>query len=368
MKSPVSHMNVIVVAARVIAIGGLPPSARTVSRRCQTVGRLRGEDRDAVDGGFHGPRSIHEHMFARTSVNQAAATSPGRRPPMSLALRDERRCRLAGRAPDSVTARQATAKPGGGVLAAPAPGGCTAGARSARTRRRRRSAGRRRGAGRSGRRSRRARCCAARRARPRARGRRAGARSARPGAARAARRRSASRRARAAARWRSRIGVGAGEQLDRHQLLEHRAGDVERGAGGGEALHERRVRAHPADPQAGPEGLAHRADRDHGLAGRVERGDRQRAASPPSRCRPAIASSITSGVRVARASATSRSRSAGGHREPGRVLVVGDQVGEPRARPGAASPRASRGPSRPASIGTGTGRAPPARTASSAAA
>ena len=35
-------------------------------------------------------------------------------------------------------------------------------------------------------------------------------------------------------------------------------------------------------------------------------------AEPPSRCRPAIVSSITSGVREARASATSRSRAAAG--------------------------------------------------------
>ena len=39
---------------------------------------------------------------------------------------------------------------------------------------------------------------------------------------------------------------------------------------------------------------------------------------------------MTSGVRVARASATSRSRSSARHRQPGRVLVVGDQVREPR--------------------------------------
>src|SRR6187551_3720438 len=37
MKSPVSQVNVIDFAERVIAIGGLPPSARTVSRRCHTV-------------------------------------------------------------------------------------------------------------------------------------------------------------------------------------------------------------------------------------------------------------------------------------------------------------------------------------------
>src|SRR3954447_13595200 len=38
MKSPVSHVKVIVLAERVIAIGGFPPSASTVSRRCQMVG------------------------------------------------------------------------------------------------------------------------------------------------------------------------------------------------------------------------------------------------------------------------------------------------------------------------------------------
>src|SRR4051812_41184917 len=36
MKSPVSHVNVIVVADRVMAIGGLPPSASTASSRCHT--------------------------------------------------------------------------------------------------------------------------------------------------------------------------------------------------------------------------------------------------------------------------------------------------------------------------------------------
>ena len=95
-------------------------------------------------------------------------------------------------------------------------------------------------------------------------------------------------------------------------------------------LHERRVRADPADPQAGPERLAHRADRDHGLAVGIERGDRRRRLARRRGAGPTIVSSITSGVRVARASATSRSRSAARHRQPGRVLVVGDHVREPR--------------------------------------
>ena len=41
MKSPVSHVNVIIRAVRVIDIGGLPPSAMTVSSRSQTVAVAR---------------------------------------------------------------------------------------------------------------------------------------------------------------------------------------------------------------------------------------------------------------------------------------------------------------------------------------
>jgi hypothetical protein len=37
MKSPVSHVNVRVRADRAIAIGGLPPADRIVSRRLQTA-------------------------------------------------------------------------------------------------------------------------------------------------------------------------------------------------------------------------------------------------------------------------------------------------------------------------------------------
>ena len=88
--------------------------------------------------------------------------------------------------------------------------------------------------------------------------------------------------------------------------------------------------------------------------------------SAPSRCSPATASSITSGVRVVRASATSRSRSAAGSVSP--VGFWWSAI--TYASRGAAwrSVAASISRSQPSgSIGTGTGRAPTARTASSAA-
>src|SRR3954453_21069937 len=64
MKSPVSHVNVIVSAERVIEIGGLPPSARIVSRRLQTAG---GCGARIVMWWTAGSMlaSLHERMFAR---------------------------------------------------------------------------------------------------------------------------------------------------------------------------------------------------------------------------------------------------------------------------------------------------------------
>src|SRR3954454_16322084 len=62
MKSPVSQTNVIVSAARVIVIGGLPPSARTVSRRCQTAGGCGARIVMRWTAGSM-PASLHERVF-----------------------------------------------------------------------------------------------------------------------------------------------------------------------------------------------------------------------------------------------------------------------------------------------------------------
>src|SRR3954452_7450057 len=64
MKSPVSQTKVIVVADRVIAIGGLPPSASTVSRRCQIAGGCGVRIVMRWTAGSMPPR-LHERMFAR---------------------------------------------------------------------------------------------------------------------------------------------------------------------------------------------------------------------------------------------------------------------------------------------------------------
>ena len=70
----------------------------------------------------------------------------------------------------------------------------------------------------------------------------------------------------------------AGEQLERQQLLEHRAGHVDVGPHGGQLAHQPRVGADPAEPQPAPGRLAHRAERDHAAAG-VVAGERASAAA-----------------------------------------------------------------------------------------
>src|SRR5688572_11157108 len=75
MKSPVSHVNVTVVAERVIAIGGFPPSARIVSRRLQMAG---GCGARIVMWWTAGSMAItlHERMFARER-RQATSAADG---------------------------------------------------------------------------------------------------------------------------------------------------------------------------------------------------------------------------------------------------------------------------------------------------
>jgi hypothetical protein len=115
--------------------------------------------------------------------------------------------------------------------------------------------------------------------------------------------------------------VGLLEQLGRHELLDHRAGQVERGAGRDEAVDRGRGGADPADAQAAPVALAHRAGHDRGLARGVEGGDGRRRA----------AVEVKLGHRL-----VDRQRGAGGagerdeplaipvrQREPGRVVVIG---------------------------------------------
>ena len=255
--------------------------------------------------------SIHEHTFACTALRDQR----GRR------LAPLRR-RLGDRAPGD--ARAAPRRP-----RAPAPGGCRAGGRSARTRRRRRSAGRRRGARRGGRRrgergaARRVELDPQRQAAARdveapgrevlaqrggeacrgARGRRrAGARGRRrrrpaarpPSAARAPGSRCRARRGRSARRWTS-----AG--LARTQPIRRPAQNV--------------LLIEPIVITVSPSGSSAAT----GAGG-----------SAPSRCRPATASSIDE-RRARGAGERDELLAVGGrHREPGRVLVVGDHVREPR--------------------------------------
>ena len=118
--------------------------------------------------------------------------------------------------------------------------------------------------------------------------------------------------------------VGVGEQLGGDELLDDRARHVDARTREPEPLHERRARADPADPQAGPERLAHRADRDDGVAGGVVRGHRRgRRASARGAARP-------SSRRHERRPRRARERDellavARRQRVTGRVVEVGDR-------------------------------------------
>src|SRR3954452_16679606 len=85
MKSPVSQTNVMVSASRVIVMGGLPPSARTVSRRCQTAGGCGARIVMRWTAGSMG-RTLHERMFVRVGEPQAR---PERRRVVDRALAGE---------------------------------------------------------------------------------------------------------------------------------------------------------------------------------------------------------------------------------------------------------------------------------------
>src|SRR5688500_9439301 len=76
MKSPVSQVNVIVVAERVIAIGGLPPEARTVSRRCQTAAGCGARIVMRWTAGSMGPE--HTRTYVRSS-HQGGSRAADRR-------------------------------------------------------------------------------------------------------------------------------------------------------------------------------------------------------------------------------------------------------------------------------------------------
>ena len=113
MKSPVSHVNVIVVA-----------DARHRDRRAPTVGedglqalpdggRLRGEDRDAVDGGFHAPQPTRTYVrYGRSPTAGTPATlspyvmSSGRRRPPSYRSPSGARCRDRRRRRAAVAGRR----------------------------------------------------------------------------------------------------------------------------------------------------------------------------------------------------------------------------------------------------------------------
>ena len=217
------------------------------------------------------PRSLHEHMFARTPSSRSRPTRRARASLRSRARRlgDHAAPRHGQAAP---AASSSTSAPGGeyGQADEALEGAVDA---EARARRRARTPWRSAIA-----------ASAVLRGRveldPQATGRRRDGEAPRR-ELRAQRARRARRGARAAAaRWRARIALGVARAARRPSSCSSTGlRDVERGAGGGEAADQRRVRADPADPQAGPERLAHRADRDHGLAAGVERGDGALAAS-----------------------------------------------------------------------------------------
>ena len=233
--------------------------------------------------------------------------------------------RQSRRRADDDAAPQATDKRADGVDEHVGGRASTGSGRSVRRRRRRRSAGPRRAARRSGRRSRPARCCAARRARPTGRARRAGrANRQRQRARSAVGERVAARAGGLALAFQDRLR--AGEQLDRHQLLDHRAARCPARRGRRRGVDQGRVRADPADPQAGPERLAHRADRDHGLARRVERGDGRLGRAVEVQADDRLVDDQRRPRRAGQRDEPLAVR--GAHREAGRVLVVGDQVRE----------------------------------------
>jgi len=117
------------------------------------------------------------------------------------------------------------------------------------------------------------------------------------------------------------------EQLDRDALVEQRGAELERRTNGQQARDERSFGPDPPEAQPAPRDLRHRADRDDL---RTEGGHRQR--------RPASVDVELGGRLVRdemRAGAASGRRDAIaigiGHGGAGRVVEVGDQVGDQRA-------------------------------------
>ena len=116
------------------------------------------------------------------------------------------------------------------------------------------------------------------------------------------------------------------EQSQEHELLEDGCAQVEAHPGPGQRVDEVVRRPHPAEPQAAPEALARAADGDRAGGVRRER-PRHRLTLQRERL-----------VRLVDHGDRARGPHVGGvrlpllvaHQQPGRVLEVGDQVGQPR--------------------------------------